>query len=191
MRQKLLGKEHEFWLKKNYSCYENPVLAEKLTEMVRISNEKEHSELVRMLPCLADQELIDKVSSRILFLRTPATITADYVKKAARRLNCPRKTLEVVSTARSRSAKTRHISRWVKMAVEVDKPVAWFRTLKLRKTYVAKFSTMKKMKNFLEYLSAWNRDEGMPNNIFLHAEPFKDERIVCVRAKVYINKNEL
>lgn len=122
MRRKLLGKEHEFWLKENYSRYENPVLATKLTEMVQKSHEKEYEELVRMLPSLSDPKLIESVSERILFLSKPVTISVANVKAAARRLNCPRKKLGLISTLRSRSAKSRHIRRWAYKAIEVDKP---------------------------------------------------------------------
>lgn len=191
MRHKLLGKEHEYWLKQNYSRYENPILAAKLTEMVQQANEKEHAELIRMLPSLSDEKLIENVSSRILYLSKPVVITVANVKTAARRLNCPRKNLGLMSTLRSRSAKSRHIKRWVSKAVTVDKPMTWFRSLKLRKTYIVKFTGITKMRNFLEYLAAWNRDEGVARNVILVAEPFKKELIVRVRTKVYIDINEL
>lgn len=191
MRPKLLGKEHEYWLKENYTRYENPVLAEMLTEMVRRSNEKEHEELVKMLPSLSDEKLKEDVSKRILFLRNPVTITVANVKVAARRLHCPKKNLAVLSKVNRRSAQTRHIRRWVQLAVYVDKPIAWFRTLKLGKTYIAKFTGVKKMKNFLDYLIAWNRDEGIPKNIVLKAEPFKAELIVRIVPHVYINIDEV
>lgn len=191
MRRKLLGKEHEFWLKENYSRYENPVLATKLTEMVQKSHEKEYEELVRMLPSLSDLKLIESVSERILFLSKPVTISVANVKAAARRLNCPRKKLGLISTLRSRSAKSRHIRRWAYKAIEVDKPFQWFRTLKLRKSYAVKFSGVRKMQNFLEYLAIWNKNEGIAKNMVLVAEPFKKELLVRVRTKVYININEL
>lgn len=185
MRQKILGKEHEYWLKENYSRYENPVLAAKLTEMVRISNEKEHEELVAILPSLTDAALRENAVKRILFLRRPVEISVANIKAAARRLNCPKKNLALISTVNRRSAQARHLRRWMEQAIHVEKPIAWFRTLKLGKTYVVRFTGVKKMNNFLDYLYAWNRDEGCGKNILLKAEPFKEELIVRVVARVY------
>lgn len=190
MKQKLLGKDHENWLKENFHKYPNPVLAQMLTEQVRLSNEKEHEELVNLLPSLSNPKLKEETSKRIIFLRKPVIIKVENVKDAATRLHCKKKSRALISKTNSASAKKGHIKRWVREAITVDKPIGWFRTLKLRKTYVVKFSGVKKMKNFLDYLYSWNRDEGMPNNICLYAETYKEEQIVRIIPRVYINMSE-
>lgn len=191
MKPKLLGKEHEYWLKENYTLYENSVLAKKLTDMVRESYSKEHEELVRLLPSLSNERIRENVSKRILFLRAPITITVENVKAAARRLNCPQKPLALRSKVNKRSAQTRHIKRWAQEAIHVESPFLWFRTLKIGKSYVVKCTGVKHMRNFMNYVIKWNKDEGVPQNIALHAEPYKEELIVRVRARVYIKIDEL
>lgn len=189
MRYKLLKKEHEDWLIKNYQLYENQVLAEKLTEKVQVSAEKEMMELVNVLPSLTNEKLREDASKRILFLRKPIVITPIYVKNTARRLKCPPKKRFVRSSSNKRIAKERHVKRWLQEAIRIEKPVQWFRTLKPGSSYSIKFSTGKQLKNFLDYLYKWNREEGIPQNLVLQPESFKDELIVhlCVRVHIVLD----
>lgn len=186
MRPKLLKKEHENWLKENYHLYENQFLAKKLTEMVQVSAEKELKELLHMLPSITNDKLREDASKRILFLKNPVTITPVYVKHCGRRLGCQHKSRSLRASSSRRVIKNRHARRWLQEAIRVEKPVLWFRTLKPGSSYNVKFSNYKQLKNFLDYLYKWNREEGCPNNIALYPEPFKDDLFVHICVRVYI-----
>lgn len=187
MRQNYLNKDQVDWLKENHSQHENQYLADELTKMVQISSEKEMKELINMLPSLYDPKLREEASKRILFLRNPVTITADYVKYKANSLGLPPKKRIVRATSNRRVAKSRHLTRWKKQAISVEKPVAWFRTLKTGSSHNVKFSSFKQMKNFLDYLYKWNREEGQPDNIKLFPDVFKEDLLVHICVRTYID----
>jgi len=182
--RKILNGEQENWLYANYSDKTNKELAEELTAMVKAENQKHAKRLSGLLEGITDPAIQKAVKRNIASLLMFESVSEDYVRKYARKLNCPPKSAALRSeTARQKAAST-NIKLWLSKAVTVDSPMDWFRTFFLHETKVCLVKDVKEMKSIRTAMSRWNRQEGFDKGIFLTSTFVTEANILRVEATI-------
>lgn len=182
--RKILNEAHENWLYENYRDYSNEYLAEKLTEMVRADNKKEINRLDALLPNVTDARIRKGLERHLASLKMFDRLTPEYVRRYARKLGCPRKTMLLKSeTARQRAFET-NLKKWRSKAKAVPSPIEWFRSFHMNEIKICLVESKRELNSIRAAMSAWNRQEGFAKGIFLMSRYYETAGLMRVQAVI-------
>lgn len=165
--RKLLNQEQENWLYGNYAHKTNKELASELSHMIKDENEKTAKKLKEVLKDITDAAVKKSIQKYIAWLAMFNGISEDYIRKYARKLNCPAKSASVrLESSRRRAIKT-NIKLWKAKAVRVHAPMFWFSSFILHEKRICFVKDEKELSSIRTAMSRWNRQEGFEKGIFL------------------------
>lgn len=183
MARSFLTRSNEMWLFNNFPTASNEELAAQLNEKVYTQNEEQIKRLTAILKDVTQKSVIRSIESEIEWRRSFKGITPDYVKHAARRLKCGKKSFDYLSRVSREKAKATNIKRWQKQAKVVEAPSEWlhsFRKNEVRICSIDNADMLKKMKNAIFY---FNQSDSDNCGYFISYERIPGENIMRVVAR--------
>lgn len=180
MRPKILSTNLENWLVSSYSKMSNEQIAQQLSEKIKKENEAQIAELRSVLPLVTSGSARGCIIRRIKRLESFDRVTEDFVKKNAKRLNCPKKSKSYLSDMNRDKITKRILQEWESKAVLISQPFAWFRTLSIGGIYYGKFENIQQLTSFKSSLCNYNRGIGASKNIQLISDYYKENLIVRI-----------
>lgn len=182
--RKILNEAHENWLYENYRDFSNEYLAEKLTEMVRADNKKDIERLTALLPNVTDARIKKEIERNLASLKMFDHLTAEYVRRYARKLGCPKKSMKLKSETARQKALATNIKKWQAKAKAVSSPIEWFRSFYVNEVKICTITNKRELNSIRAAMSAWNRQEGFPKGIYLMSKFFESANLLRVQATI-------
>ncbi len=185
MARRKLTREQENWLYLYYPNTTNKELAEKLTEMICIDNQKQLKRLKRMLEEDLNEDVRKVINKKIEAIENFNGISEAYIKRFARNLHCPRKSRTHIVACNQQKAKATNIKRWLKKAENVDHIMEWLRTFDEKDVRCCFVDGIGQLKSFRVSINKFNRDEGYNRGVYLSSQYVPEAGLLRVHASLY------
>lgn len=180
--RKYLNAELENWLYTNYPNMTNQEIANDLSEKIIKDNQKKAKRLSELVEHVNDSMLQKSIKRDIANLLMFKGITADYVRKYARKLGCQKKSIFLRTESARKKAAITNIKKWQEKAEKVEAPMEWFSTFIPKDTKVCIVKDSKELSAIRTAMYRWNRQEGFAKGIFLSSSFVTEANLLRVQA---------
>ncbi len=182
MARTFLNRSDEMWLCNNFCTASNEELATQLNERVTAQNKEEIKHLKEALKVVSQKSTIRSIEREIEWRESFKGITPEFIKHAALRLKCGKKSFGYLSKIGRDKARLTNVKRWQKQAQVVSAPSEWLHSFKRKETRICsveKPEMCKKMKNAIFY---FNQTESEKLGYFISYECIQSANIMRIVA---------
>ena len=187
MARSFLTTRHERWLFENFKIKTNQELADILTEMVAKDNEDKICKLEAIIKDVTQKSIIKSIQSELRWRKSFKGFTASYIKHAALRLKCGRKSFELVSVKNREKAQVTNIKRWSKIAIVVDAPATWLTTFRRKEVRICQLHDKDELKRFRNAIFYFNRNNSNESGYFFSSNHISEANLLRVSSNPIYN----